>query len=323
MSSSAPSLGPARTPPAQQASSSSTTSGIRHVNGRLHRTTGDPGALGRRFRRCPPVISASESRHHHVHRTLRFGPPTSFHWRAHVTVEVPWVGPVTSDVAWGGNSSSSSCRSIPGPLNPTLETLTDATWRIRQAVNAQGFPEVDHVELFARHQTLAGTLAEFCPVPRRRPVSCGTGTSAKLACLADTNWRRGGLDRRASSSTFTGRFRWLDCPGGPQPTIHRHCVCHRRIQAPPRRIDPFCWGIRNRVRLDPRKRTGTSATRPHTPFKYDCCTVAPNPGGLCSTPVYSLTQTRGQDIHRPSEGTANPTTCSSAESLLSPRSDRN
>jgi proline racemase len=65
------------------------------------------------------------------------------------------------------------------------KSLTDLTWRIRQAVNAQGFPEVDHVELFGPPQN-GGDSRNFvlCPGKAYDRSPCGTGTSAKLACLA-------------------------------------------------------------------------------------------------------------------------------------------
>ncbi|NDC64780.1 MAG: hydroxyproline-2-epimerase, partial [Planctomycetia bacterium] len=72
----------------------------------------------------------------------------SFRKARAVTVEVPGVGPVTGDVAWGGNwffLVGGHGRALTLEL---VESLTEFTWKVRQAVNAQGFPEVDHVELF-------------------------------------------------------------------------------------------------------------------------------------------------------------------------------
>jgi 4-hydroxyproline epimerase len=63
-----------------------------------------------------------------------------------------------------------------------VESLTDLTWRIRQAVNAQGFPEVDHVELFGPPQA-GGDSRNFvlCPGKAYDRSPCGTGTSARMA----------------------------------------------------------------------------------------------------------------------------------------------
>src|SRR6185503_13566709 len=69
-----------------------------------------------------------------------------------VSVEVPGVGRITGDVAWGGNWFFLVGEHGRELTLSNVEALTDFTWRIRQAVNAQGFPEVDHVELFGPPQ---------------------------------------------------------------------------------------------------------------------------------------------------------------------------
>ncbi|MEI6077046.1 MAG: proline racemase family protein, partial [Verrucomicrobiota bacterium] len=102
-----------------------------------------------------------------------------------VTVEVAGHGPISGDVAWGGNwfflVGEHGCELSLG----NVEALTDFTWRIRQAVNTRGFPEVDHVELFGPPQS-GGDSRNFvlCPGKAYDRSPCGTGTSAKLACLA-------------------------------------------------------------------------------------------------------------------------------------------
>ncbi|MFM8360910.1 MAG: proline racemase family protein, partial [Verrucomicrobiota bacterium] len=102
------------------------------------------------------------------------------------TVEVPGLGLVTGDVAWGGNWFFLVERH-PWSLDlRRVDELTDVSWRIRQAVNAQGWPEVDHVELFGPAQSPGGHSRNFvlCPGKAYDRSPCGTGTSAKLACLA-------------------------------------------------------------------------------------------------------------------------------------------
>jgi 4-hydroxyproline epimerase len=71
-----------------------------------------------------------------------------------------------------------------------VESLTDLTWRIRQALAAQGITgrggaEIDHVELFAPSDTPGADSRNFvlCPGKAYDRSPCGTGTSAKLACL--------------------------------------------------------------------------------------------------------------------------------------------
>ena len=109
-------------------------------------------------------------------------------WRARkaLTVDVPGIGPVTGDVAWGGNWFFLVEKHGQELSLVNVDKLTDFTWRIRQAVNAHGFPEVDHVELFGP-PTIAGANSRnfvLCPGKAYDRSPCGTGTSAKLACLA-------------------------------------------------------------------------------------------------------------------------------------------
>jgi proline racemase len=193
-----------------------------------------------------------------------------------VAVSVPSIGEVRGDVAWGGNwffLVEDHGREL--NLN-RLEALTDFTWKVRQAVNAQGFPEVDHVELFAPSPSSAGILPAseaaggqhapagqagrlryagahsrnfvLCPGKAYDRSPCGTGTSAKLACLAADGKLAEGAEWVQESiigSVFRGRYRWLDrAKGEVAPTITgtAHVIAETEQLLDPR--DPFCWGIR-------------------------------------------------------------------------------
>ncbi|MBN8249499.1 MAG: proline racemase family protein [Verrucomicrobia bacterium] len=167
-----------------------------------------------------------------------------------VTVSVPGIGPVTGDVAWGGNWFF-LVREPVWPLDlREVESLTDRSWRIRQAVNVQGFPEVDHVELFGPPQTAGGSSRNFvlCPGKAYDRSPCGTGTSAKLACLAadgrlaeDEPW----VQESILGSTFQGRYRWVDrAKGLIQPTVTGTAHVTAEATLLLGESDPFCWGIR-------------------------------------------------------------------------------
>src|SRR6185503_7841386 len=100
--------------------------------------------------------------------------------------------------------------------------LTEFAWAVRQAVNAQGFPEVDHVELFAPSPTPGVQSRNFvlCPGRAYDRSPCGTGTSAKLACLhADGKLRPGEVWRQESilGSVFEGAIAVRD--GVVEPLI--------------------------------------------------------------------------------------------------------
>jgi 4-hydroxyproline epimerase len=180
----------------------------------------------------------------------------SFRRAAQVTVSVPGVGEVTGDVAWGGNWFF-LVSDIAADERPdwrisveNIEALTDLTWRIRQAVNAYGFPTVDHVELFAASTHAPAHSRNFvlCPGKAYDRSPCGTGTSAKLACLAAEDALAEGdlwIQESIIGSKFAARYRWLDRTKGEiVPTImgSAYVTSEAELQLNPE--DPFCWGIR-------------------------------------------------------------------------------
>jgi len=138
----------------------------------------------------------------------------SFRHASEVKLNAPGFGHVSGDVAWGGNwfflTKISGERLAPGNVG----RLTEIAGRIRQAVNAGGFPEVDHVEIFGEPQR-GGNARNFvlCPGGAYDRSPCGTGTSAKLACLAADGTLAEGeewVQESIHGSIFRGRFRWLD-----------------------------------------------------------------------------------------------------------------
>ncbi len=166
------------------------------------------------------------------------------------TVDVPGIGRVRGDVAWGGNWFY-LVEEHGQPLDlANVEKLADFSWRIRQAVNAQGFPEIDHVELFGPPRSPGAHSRNFvlCPGKAYDRSPCGTGTSAKLACLAvdgklreDEPW----VQESILGSTFTGRYRWEDkAAGSIIPTIAGTAFVNAEATLLLAERDPFCWGIR-------------------------------------------------------------------------------
>jgi 4-hydroxyproline epimerase len=180
----------------------------------------------------------------------------SFRRAARVVVTVPGIGPVTGDVAWGGNwfflvnDLASAERAEWRIATANIERLTDLTWRIRQALNAQGFPEVDHVELFAPSSAAQAHSRNFvlCPGKAYDRSPCGTGTSAKLACLAADGRLAEGetwIQESIIGSRFAAHYHWIDRANGEiRPTITgtAYVTAEARLKLDP--IDPFRWGIR-------------------------------------------------------------------------------
>jgi proline racemase len=166
-----------------------------------------------------------------------------------IRINVPSLGVVVGDVAWGGNWFFLT-KSKTGPLAlENVERLTDIAWRIRQILNASGFPQVDHVEFYGDPQC-GGDSRNFvlCPGRAYDRSPCGTGTSAKLACLAadgmldeDTEW----VQESFIGSTFRGSYRWIDREKGViAPTITGTAFITGEATLLLDPNDPFRTGIR-------------------------------------------------------------------------------
>lgn len=168
---------------------------------------------------------------------------------ANLRVEVPGIGMVTGDVAWGGNWFF-----LADAGNATLdlanvESLTQRAWRIRKAINAQGHPDVDHVELFGAAASPRANARSFvlCPGKAYDRSPCGTGTSAKLACLAaDGQLAEGAswLQESVIGSTFTASYRWQDRARGTiVPSITGRAFVTAETSLVLDAHDPYRFGI--------------------------------------------------------------------------------
>jgi proline racemase len=164
-----------------------------------------------------------------------------------VAIQIPGIGPVAGDVAWGGNWFYLVENHGQALALSNVPKLTEYSWCVRRAINAQGFPEIDHVELFAA-PTLAGAHSRnfvLCPGGAYDRSPCGTGTSAKLACLAADGKLAEGAEWVQESiigSTFRGRYR----RNGETiiPTITGTGFVNAEATLVLNEADPFCWGIR-------------------------------------------------------------------------------
>lgn len=168
-----------------------------------------------------------------------------------VSVEVPGYGRVTGDIAWGGNWFFLVNQHEETLSLKNVERLTEVTWRIRQALTAQGITganggEIDHIELFGpagdpRNQSRNFVL---CPGRAYDRSPCGTGTSAKLACLAaDGKLSAGEVWRQESilGSVFEGRVERQGDQLIPIITGQAWVNADAELILDPK--DPFCWGV--------------------------------------------------------------------------------
>jgi 4-hydroxyproline epimerase len=173
-------------------------------------------------------------------------------YRTHeaVRVDVPGVGAVEGDIAWGGNWFFLVADHGQELVLDRVEALTDYCWALRCALNAQGHEAVDHVELFGAPGAPEANSRSFvlCPGKAYDRSPCGTGTSAKLACLAaDGRLAEGAhwIQESIIGSTFRASYRWLDHERArivPTVTGRAHVNAHATLILDD--DDPYCYGIR-------------------------------------------------------------------------------
>ena len=177
-------------------------------------------------------------------------------YRLAAGVKVTLPGPdgtpmrVTGDVAYGGNwfylCDDHGLDVRPGNLR---QLTTVATW-IKEALAAAGHTgeghEIDHIELFGPSSVADSRSFVLCPGNAYDRSPCGTGTSAKLACLAADGLLDEGRPWRQESvigSVFEARYSLG--PGGevlPVITGRAHIVAEATLLFAA--DDPFRAGIR-------------------------------------------------------------------------------
>ncbi len=164
--------------------------------------------------------------------SVSFANVPSYRSRAAVSVDVPGVGVVVGDVAWGGNWFFVTERA-PAPLRLDRATeLTDYCRRIRDAlardrVTGEGGEPIEHVELCGPPVRSENDGRNFvlCPSGTYDRSPCGTGTSARMACLAAEGrlapgavWRQEGI----LGGVFEGRAERLARGIRPRITGRAH-----------------------------------------------------------------------------------------------------
>lgn len=185
----------------------------------------------------------------HPNGDVRVANVPSWRLKKDVKLDVPEIGKVTGDVAWGGNSFFLVERHELSLTQANIETLTEYCRRVRRAVNANGFPEVDHIELIGPATDPAANSRNFvlCPGAAYDRSPCGTGTSAKVACLAADGKLAEGetwIQESIIGSTFAARYRWLDRPTGKVAVeITGTAYVNSEASLILNDADPFCWGI--------------------------------------------------------------------------------
>ena len=166
-----------------------------------------------------------------------------------LTVDVPGHGPVTGDVAWGGNWFFLVTAHQQRVHSSNLAALTAFAIAVQKALEGQGVRGsdgglIDHIELFADDDQADSRNFVLCPGGAYDRSPCGTGTSAKLACLAaDGKLQPGQVWRQASiiGSQFEASYAMEN--GQLIPTLRGRAFMSAEATLLIEHNDPFGWGI--------------------------------------------------------------------------------
>ena len=194
-----------------------------------------------------PVGQVSATLHEDGAVTLRNVP--AYRYRQQVPVDVPGHGRIYGDIAWGGNWFFLVSEHGQDLHMANVEVLTDFTWAMLKALEAQGIHGadgalIDHIELFADDDQADSRNFVMCPGKAYDRSPCGTGTSAKLACLAADGKLQAGepwVQASITASQFEGRFEWEGERIRPFITGRAYMTADSTLLIDEQ--DPFAWGI--------------------------------------------------------------------------------
>jgi 4-hydroxyproline epimerase len=176
----------------------------------------------------------------------------SYRYREKVSLDVPGLGRVNGDVAWGGNwfflIGEAPCALTLG----NAKELSEKSLQIKDALRDQGIVgedggEIDHVEFFGPGEAEDADSRNFvlCPGNAYDRSPCGTGTSAKLACLAASGRLQPGetwIQESILGSRFEGSYQWGES-GRVIPQICGRAYVYSEAHLIQNVDDPFRNGI--------------------------------------------------------------------------------
>ena len=175
----------------------------------------------------------------------------SYRERKDVCVTVPGYGPVRGDVAWGGNWFFLIEEHGLELRLSNLDNLTRYASHVRRTLADNGITgrhgaNIDHIELFAPTDATKADARNFvlCPGDAYDRSPCGTGTSAKLACLYEDGKLAAGQQWRQESiigSVFRGSVAIRDGRIHPSILGRAHVTLQGSLVID--EDDPFAWGI--------------------------------------------------------------------------------
>jgi 4-hydroxyproline epimerase len=185
----------------------------------------------------------------HEDGTVTIANVPSYRFAKDVSVDVARYGQVTGDIAYGGNWFF-LIGDQPLTLDlKHLEQLTAFTASVREALTRNNISgadgeEIDHIELFGPSEIADSRNFVLCPGIEYDRSPCGTGTSAKLACLyADDKLAAGQIWRQESiiGSIFEGTVSIVD--DKIIPSIRGSAFITAETELIFDENDPFCFGL--------------------------------------------------------------------------------
>ena len=194
-----------------------------------------------------PVGTVQATLHDDLSVSVRNVP--AYRYRRQVALQVPGHGTLHGDIAWGGNWFFLISDHGQRLALDNVEALTHYTWSVRAALEAAGITGagggiIDHIELFADDPQADSRNFVLCPGKAYDRSPCGTGTSAKLACLAaDGKLAPGQTWRQASviGSQFSAHYEVVGDRIIPTLRGSAHISAEATLLLDD--SDPFAWGI--------------------------------------------------------------------------------
>lgn len=206
------------------------------------------GRIGQGVHRIEtPVGTVEATLHEDLSVSVRNVP--AYRYRTQVALHLPGQGTVHGDIAWGGNWFFLISDHGQRIALDNVEALTQYSWSVRQALEAAGITGaegglIDHIELFADDPQADSRNFVLCPGKAYDRSPCGTGTSAKLACLAaDGKLAPGQAWRQASviGSQFSAHYELAGERLIPSIRGSAHISAEATLLLDD--SDPFAWGI--------------------------------------------------------------------------------
>lgn len=177
----------------------------------------------------------------------------SYLYKKNVTLDIPHYGTITGNISWGGNWFFLIDEQGPEVIQSNIPELSAFSIAVMDALEAQGIKgddgtPVDHIEVFGppTDDQSDGKNFVMCPGGEYDRSPCGTGTSAKLACLYHSGKLAEGEIWRQSSilnTIFTGSVKPTGNGNQIIPTVTGSAWVNGETKVIIDPTDPFAHGI--------------------------------------------------------------------------------